>query len=154
MMKKTCCIIGQSGLTEPQLGTVMDKLLDTVKYLAAQNYTYFITGGSNETELFAALMIIMMKYTNKDLRMELALPCNAMFEFGSNALKGTGIMCDNLSKSQERYDDSCVEKRNQYMLEKSDIILAIWDGKISGKTFDLIKLAKSKEKEVQSIMVT
>ena len=46
-----------------------------------------------------------------------------------------------------------MQKRNKYMVDQSDLVIAVWDGKKVGGTWNTIKYAKSKEKQVIYIML-
>ena len=53
----------------------------------------------------------------------------------------------------ERYFKGCMQKRNRYMVDKSDLVLAIWNGSETGGTWNTIKYARSKNKEILYIML-
>ncbi len=36
-----------------------------------------------------------------------------------------------------------VQKSNKYMIDKSSVVVAIWDGRASGETYNTVKYAKS-----------
>ena len=47
-----------------------------------------------------------------------------------------------------------MQKRNRYMVDKSDIILAIWNGEKSGGTWNTIEYAQKKGKKIIYIMLS
>lgn len=49
--------------------------------------------------------------------------------------------------SKEEYKPYLMQKRNEYMVDNSDIVIAVWDGSKSG-TANCIEYAKSKHKEI------
>ena len=48
---------------------------------------------------------------------------------------------------QYHYTSDCMQKRNKYMVNNSDYIITVWDGKPSG-TGNTVKYAKQKNKKI------
>lgn len=48
---------------------------------------------------------------------------------------------------QEQYTSDCMHKRNEYMVEKSEIVIAVWDGSNSGTGYT-VNVAKEKGKKI------
>ncbi len=46
-----------------------------------------------------------------------------------------------------------MQKRNEYMVDKSNLVLAIWNGDKSGGTWNTIKYAMKKGKNIRYIML-
>ena len=55
--------------------------------------------------------------------------------------------CDKETMLQHHYDKDCMQKRNRYMVDSSDIIIAVWNGKPSG-TGNTVRYAQEQEKTV------
>ncbi len=53
----------------------------------------------------------------------------------------------------DHYFRGCMAKRNRYMVDKSDLVLAIWNGQESGGTWNTIQYARSKGKPIRYIML-
>lgn len=49
--------------------------------------------------------------------------------------------------SDKEYDNTCMQKRNEYMVDQADLLIGVWDGS-SGGTGNCIKYAKSKNKQI------
>ena len=54
----------------------------------------------------------------------------------------------------DHYYKGCMQKRNRYMVDKADIVLAIWNGEKSGGTWGTIKYAQAHGKTIRYIMLT
>lgn len=50
--------------------------------------------------------------------------------------------------SKEPYSKGCMNKRNQYMVDRCNILLAIWNGDNTGGTADAIRRAEKADKEI------
>ena len=55
--------------------------------------------------------------------------------------------CDKVVILQENYTADCMQKRNRYMVERSDCVIAVWDGNGSG-TGSTVKYALEKKLSV------
>lgn len=51
----------------------------------------------------------------------------------------------------ENYSGWAMQKRNEYMIDRCDILLAVWDKIASGGTYNCVKYAKSKNKQIHYI---
>ena len=58
--------------------------------------------------------------------------------------------CDKGTLLQDGYTPDCFDKRNRYMIDHSDLVIAVWDGSPSG-TGNTVVYAKSKRKSVREI---
>lgn len=55
--------------------------------------------------------------------------------------------CDKETLLQKNYTSDCMQKRNEYMVDNSDYVIAVWNGKPNG-TGNTVKYAKKKNKVV------
>ena len=58
--------------------------------------------------------------------------------------------CDKETMLQRQYTRDCMKKRNQYMVDCADVVLAVWNGEPSG-TGQTVWYAKEKGKLVWRI---
>lgn len=49
------------------------------------------------------------------------------------------------------YTDFCMAKRNEYMVENSDFVLAVWGGQTYGGTYGTIQKARKADKPLKII---
>lgn len=84
--------------------------------------------------------------------MEAALPCPYSPK-GETAKKRIIQGCDIVNNISKRYYQGCMQKRNRYMVDKSDLVIAVWNGKESGGTWNTIQYAKSKGKKIHFILL-
>lgn len=55
--------------------------------------------------------------------------------------------CDKETLVQKNYTYDCMQKRNEYMIDNSDFVIAVWDGRPSG-TGNTVRYAESKDKNI------
>ena len=51
---------------------------------------------------------------------------------------------------QEEYTRGCMQKRNKYMVDNSQYVIAVWDGSKSG-TFNTLKYARKLKRNIMVI---
>lgn len=57
---------------------------------------------------------------------------------------------DKVTYVSDKYTNFCMQKRNQYMVDHSDIVFAFWnENKTSGGTYNTIQYAKKKNKQLE-----
>ena len=49
---------------------------------------------------------------------------------------------------RENYIDGCMNKRNQYMIDRCNVLIAVWNGDKTGGTADAIRRAEKADKEI------
>lgn len=160
-----CCVTGHrpSGLNfSRKIGDLeyMDyclKLHDEIEYLIKYGYDVFITGMADGADIDFALTVIMFKNKYDYISLEAAIPypiqpTKTYTEYHENrdyVLEN----CDNKYIISNNYYRGCMHKRNRFMVDRSDLVFAIWNGKKQGGTWDTIKYARSKGKEIRYLML-
>ena len=129
----------------------IDKLIDS-------GYTYFISGGAIGVDMDFADAVLQSKKHHKNIVLEIAVPCrNQDLKWGkadkeryAEILKSADIV----NVLSENYTSFCMQKRNKYMVDKSDLVIAFWNGEESGGTWNTINYAKRKDKQILIIKLS
>lgn len=89
---------------------------------------------------------------NKNIPLVCAIPCIGQSKMWSK--KDQNLYLEILAKankivhvSDKPYNTKCMQKRNEWMVDNSDVILAMWDGTMGG-TFNCLEYAKNKQKTI------
>ena len=105
-------------------------------------------------QLFALVALKMRDYNGLDVKVVAALPCLNQNKNWRDDTYWQNIM----SRADEKvyvhngeYTLWCMQKRNEYMVDNADSILAVWNG-TSGGTANCIRYANRKNKEVVNIL--
>ena len=128
-----------------------------ISYIVDGGFTHCISGMALGVDTVFALAVLEAKedYPDLNITLECALPClnqecrwmvpsQLMYhDILSRADKITYV-------SSKPYDNSCMQDRNEYMVNHSDVVLAIWDG-TSGGTSNCVRYARKVQKEVDII---
>ncbi len=118
-------------------------------------YTYFISGMALGIDMICAEIVLNLKKKYKNVIIECAIPClnqekkwsSSQQERYKNILKKADVV-HYVSKTE--YTDTCMNNRNNYMVEQSDVVIAVWNGSPSG-TGNTVKIAKNSGKKVRIV---
>ena len=113
-------------------------------------YLHFISGGALGVDQDFAEAVLCAKQIYEPITLEIAVPCSAQAMRWSKAeqLRYLSILkrADKITILSEHYTPTCMKKRNEYMVDKADLVLAYWNGEESGGTWNTINYAKQKQK--------
>ncbi len=124
-----------------------------VERLINRGYRFFLTGGALGCDLMAAEAVIRLKkkYRKKNVAHELCLPC---FNHDVKWSEKDKERLEEIKKSSivtyvsdTEYFNGCMQKRNQYMVDTSSVLIAVYDG-MSGGTKNTVEYAKKKDKKI------
>ena len=123
-----------------------------IEELIENSYTYFISGGALGVDQDFAEAVLRAKQIHARIELEIAVPCRNQAARWSEAeqLRYRSILerADCVNILSEQYTRYCMLKRNEYMVDKSDLILAYWNGDENGGTWYTMTYAKRKKKEL------
>ncbi len=118
-------------------------------------YTYFISGMALGIDMICAEIVLKLKKKYKNVMLECAIPCLNQEKKWSlsqqeryKKIIHKADVVHYVSKTE--YTNTCMNDRNNYMVEQSDVIIAVWNGKPSG-TSNTIKFAKKRCNKIKII---
>jgi len=116
--------------------------------------THFLSGMALGTDLYSAEIVLSFKNQFSGLTLDAVLPCSDQTSKWNEeqARRHHEILkkCDKVLLLQDAYTSDCMQKRNQYIVNQADVILAVWDGR-GGGTANTVKYALSQNKPVRVI---
>lgn len=160
MKEKTCAFTGHRpqklpfGLNEEdaRCAALKEELRkQIINLIEDENVTHFISGMALGVDLMAAEIVLDLKVSYPGITLESAIPCE------TQAVKWTvsqreryydiAAQCDKETMLQSHYTPDCMDKRNRYMVDHADFILAVWNGKPSG-TGRTVTYARGKKRTI------
>lgn len=165
MNYQTCCCTGHRpkgfpykyGVDEPKHEYFLEQLKEKIiRAYREYGVTNFISGMAIGVDLdFAETVLNLRDTENYPFSLECAIPCrNQTLKWSSADIKRYDRLlarADSVNLISEHYTPECMLKRNRYMVDKSDIIIAAFNGIEQGGTWYTIKYAKSKNKIIELI---
>lgn len=110
------------------------KLIDEIEKLYLSGVKYFLTGCAMGVDIWCAEIVLQLKNKYEDIELFSVLPCNNHDEKWSKSYKQRlKNVLDNSKKSiklQKNYTYDCYFKINKYLVDKSNIVLGVYDLKM------------------------
>ena len=140
---KTCAFTGHRPQNLPfGFNEEDERCIDLKKALREQiinlieneGVTHFISGMAIGVDMYAAEIVLGLKASYLGITLESAIPCESQ--------AATLI--------QTHYTPDCMDKRNRYMVDHADVLIAVWDGSPSG-TGKTVRYAHQQGKSVTII---
>ncbi len=155
MQGKTCCATGHRDIPAEQLGHIKRSLELEVDRAISDGFTYFISGFADGADLLFAEIVAERIAKNPALKLIAAIPYRRRLDTlqKSERTKLLIDLCAEIFVAAEEYCPSVYAKRNRYMVERSDRVIAVYDGREKGGTVGTIRLAHSMKKELREIAV-
>lgn len=160
---QTCCCTGhrpkgfpfQYGIDIQKHNAYLQALSQKIR-LAITEYgiTNFISGMAVGVDLDFAETVLKLRH-KCSITLECAIPCpNQALKWNyKDKLRYEGIInsADKISLISERYTPECMLKRNSYMVDKSQLVIAVFNGIPQGGTWYTINYARKTNTAIELI---
>ena len=135
-----------------QCDELKGRLEELIKNLIEkESVTHLISGVALGADTYAANIVLNLKAQYPGITLKCAIPCETQAvkfnERDRDIYYDLLAKCDKETLLQQNYTSDCMQKRNEYMVDNSDYVIAVWNGKPSG-TGNTVKYAKKKNKVV------
>ena len=161
--RKTACFTGHRPQTitylwdetSAQSLELISKIQKAIIHLIDnEGVTHFISGMALGVDMIAAEIVLELKSKYPEITLECALPCETQASRWSEKYRDRYFniieVSDKETLLQTHYTADCMHKRNRYMVDRSDYVIAVWDGSPSG-TGKTVMYAKERNKEILQI---
>ncbi|GAA6405916.1 DUF1273 domain-containing protein [Blautia coccoides] len=155
MEGKTCCVSGHRDILADETAHVKEALRQEIEKAVNDGFTAFLSGFADGVDQNFAEIILEMQNENPNLKLIAVLPYQKRMDSlyqkeHTNALLDA---CAEVIVIQEEYRPNVYAKRNRYMVEHSDRVIAVYDGREKGGTVKTIRFAHQFRKELREIPV-
>lgn len=155
MQEKTCCVTGHRDIPAEQVGHIKKSLEQEVGRAIGDGFTCFISGFADGADLLFAEIVAERIVKNPALKLIAAIPYQRRLDTlqKSERTKALVDLCAEIYIAADDYRPSVYAKRNRYMVERSDRVIAVYDGREKGGTVGTIRLAHTLRKELREIAI-
>lgn len=132
-----CCFTGHrpnkldysEGEIKPLLETAIDNAI-------SDGYVTFITGMAEGVDIWAAEIVLEKKKHNTALHLICAVPHPGFekrrSEYETERYENIIKNADYVTTISDNYYRACYQKRNIWMVDRSSLVIAVWNGQLSG----------------------
>ena len=155
MQKKTCCVTGHRDLPQKEINRVRAALRKEIEKAVADGFTRFMSGFAKSVDQYFAEIVLEMRKSNPALELVAVIPYQKRLD-NLRQKKRTYEMleaCVDVVVIREEYQPSVYSHRNRYMVEHSDRVIAVYDGREKGGTARTIRFTHTLKKELREIPV-
>ena len=155
MEKKVCCVTGHRDLPQNQINNIKAALLREIEKAVADGFTCFMSGFAEGVDQYFVEMVMEKQKDNPALELIAVIP----YQKRLDSLRAKGRTyemleaCRDVVVIREEYQPSVYSRRNRYMVEHSDRVIAVYDGREKGGTVRAIRFAHQMKKELREIPV-
>lgn len=145
-----------SNEDDPYCQALKIMLRRTVEQAIQRGCCHFLCGMALGCDTYFAETVLAVKQDAAHIRLEALVPCLDQAEHWSAAdrrrYEDLLARCDVVTVLEDTYTEGCMQRRNQVMVDRADLLITIWDGSAGG-TGSTVRYARKKGLELLSIWV-
>lgn len=156
LKRHRCCFTGHRpeklSLSEKEIKLLLKRAIDKA---IADGFVTFISGMARGTDMWAAEIVLMRKKENADIHLICSSPFEGFEERWSNKeqekYRDIIEQADLVKYICKQYSRDCFQIRNEWMVDKSSRVIAVYNGEPSG-TGNTVKYALKNGVEVDNVL--
>ena len=155
MEGKTCCVTGHRDIPADETAHVKEALRREIEKAVNDGFTVFLSGFADGVDQYFAEIVLELQNKNLNLKLIAALPYRKRVDSlcQNEHTKALLDACAEVMVIREEYRPSVYSRRNRYMVEHSDRVIAVYDGREKGGTVKTIRFAHQFRKELREIPI-
>ena len=147
--QESCCFTGHRpaklpwGYNEqdPRCVKLKERIADAVLLAYQEGYRHFLCGMAQGCDLYFCEVVLALRTRHPEITVEAAIPCPTQADGWSAAQRERYRrileQCDYETMVQEHYTRECMQRRNRYMVDHSDLLIALHDGLPGGTRYTI-----------------
>lgn len=145
----TCCFTGHrpeklpwgSREDDPRCVELKEKLRLAVEQAYRDGFRHFISGMARGCDQYFAEIVLELRRERGDVTLEAAIPCEEQAVHWRarerERYRELVARCDLETVVQRHYDKGCMQRRNRYMVDRSNRLIAAYDGMMGGTMYTI-----------------
>ena len=142
----TCCFTGHrpdklpwgSDEDDPRCRDLKDRLTAALEAAYEKGYRHFICGMALGCDFYFCEAALALREGRRGVTVEAAIPCEEQAarwrERDRRRYFSLVERCDFETMVQHRYSQGCMQRRDRYMVDRSGLLIAAYDGMTLGGT--------------------
>ena len=131
------------------------RLREALEYLIARGYVNFLSGAARGFDTMAAEMVISLREVYPWIKLTVVLPCADQAKKWSREdrerWENIVAQSDHVETLARVYDRGCMFRRNRYLVDNADVVLACYDGDRHSGTGMTVDYAHRKNVKVRRL---
>lgn len=155
MEGKTCCVTGHRDVPQKEINHIKGELQREVEKAVTDGFTCFMSGFAEGVDQYFAEIVLELKKANPILDLVAVIPYRKRLDNLMENGRTYEMLeaCADVVVIREEYQPSVYSHRNRYMVEHSDRVIAVYDGREKGGTVRTIRFANMMRKELREIPI-
>ena len=131
---------------------IESELRELIRRAISAGYDVFLSGFAAGADLLFARLVL--EYQDKyPVRLDAAIPYSGRLKSQDPEFQSLLARCSAVTVVCEEYYKDCYFARNRWMVDRSDAVIAVYDGRTTGGSFYTIKYARSVGRKIAFVHV-
>ena len=141
---KACCVTGHRDIPAEQMDRIQELLRREILTAIEDGYSHFISGFATGADLLFAEMVAELREVYP-ITLEAAIPYPGRMKTPDKTFQRLIRCCDTVKIHSDAYFKGCYMRRNRYMVDQSQRVIAVYDGRPTGGTAATVRHAGKKD---------
>jgi len=150
---KTCAFSGHRKICESKADFVRQALTQEIAQAIMDGFVRFISGFADGSDLLFASLVVDAQKKHPAIMLDAAIPYKDRLSNDDELFIELIGKCNDVHVIQELYTKDCYLKRNTFLVQNSDRLIAVFDGRVRSGTSQTIKIAEKQMKDVRLIRI-
>ena len=151
--RDTCCFTGHRSARlpwgdredDPRCRALKARMARALEEAYAGGYRHFLCGMAQGADLYFCEAVLALRQARPDVTVEAAVPYPGQADRWpeKDRLRREALLdqCDLETVVQHHYTAGCMARRNRYMVDRSSLLIAVYDGEPRGGTMSTLAYA-------------
>ena len=144
---ESCCFTGHrpeklpwgKEESDPRCSCLKERLAQALEEAYRDGYRHFICGMARGADFYFCEAVLALRKRHPEVRLEAAIPCEEQAARWSDGERERYFslveQCDVETMVQPHYDRGCMLRRDRYMVDHAERIIAVYDGTLGGTMY-------------------
>ena len=137
MKGKTCCVTGHRDLPQNEINKIKAALEHEIDAAVTDGFTCFMSGFADGVDQYFAELVLERKQTNPALELIAVIPYRKRLDSLNKKTRTRELLeacAECCCHTGKNISQASYSHRNRYMVEHSDRVIAVYDGRETGGT--------------------